>query len=97
MAKVAHLKGPEKEGNREPVYFATHADYVEGLDDKLDTIREIAEQTARKTQLDNSLVLAVRQRDMALNLVRRNNFSRLEYIGLEQKVVDLLSLKTLAG
>lgn len=46
MAKVAHLKGPEKEGNREPVYFATHADYVEGLDDRLDAVREIAEQAA---------------------------------------------------
>ncbi len=46
MAKVAHLKGPEKEGNREPVYFATHTDYVEGLEDKLNTIREIAEQSA---------------------------------------------------
>ncbi|MBQ7586279.1 MAG: HlyD family type I secretion periplasmic adaptor subunit [Desulfovibrionaceae bacterium] len=52
-------------------------------------MHEVDEQTARKVQLDKSLVLAVRQRDTALNLVRHNNFSRLEFIGLEQKVVDL--------
>ncbi len=51
MAKVAHLKGPEKEGNREPVYFATHADYVEGLKDKLDTQ---AEATPTKAGLMSS-------------------------------------------
>ena len=33
MSQVAHLKGPEKEGRRESVFFETHADYVEGLDD----------------------------------------------------------------
>ncbi|MBQ9537525.1 MAG: HlyD family type I secretion periplasmic adaptor subunit [Desulfovibrionaceae bacterium] len=52
-------------------------------------IHEVNEQSARKTQLDKSLVLAVKQRDTALNLVRHNNFSRMEFIGLEQKVVDL--------
>ncbi|MBO4334960.1 MAG: HlyD family type I secretion periplasmic adaptor subunit [Desulfovibrio sp.] len=52
-------------------------------------MHEVAEQTARKSQLDKSLELAVQQRDTAYNLVRRNNFSRMEYIGLEQKVVDL--------
>lgn len=36
MAQVAHLKGPEKDGVREPVYFASHVDYIEGLDDKLE-------------------------------------------------------------
>ncbi|MBR4741476.1 MAG: HlyD family type I secretion periplasmic adaptor subunit [Desulfovibrio sp.] len=52
-------------------------------------MHEVQEQTARKVQLDKSLELAVRQRDTAHNLVRHNNFSRLEFIGLEQKVVDL--------
>ena len=52
-------------------------------------MHEVAEQTARKSQLDKSLELAVKQRDTAYNLVRHNNFSRMEYIGLEQKVVDL--------
>ncbi|MCR5814535.1 MAG: HlyD family type I secretion periplasmic adaptor subunit [Desulfovibrio sp.] len=52
-------------------------------------MHEVAEQTARKSQLDKSLELAVQQRDTAYNLVRHNNFSRMEYIGLEQKVVDL--------
>lgn len=50
---------------------------------------EVGEETARKAQLDKSLSLAVRQRDTAYSLVRHNNFSRLEYIGLEQKVVEL--------
>ncbi|MCR4666005.1 MAG: HlyD family type I secretion periplasmic adaptor subunit [Desulfovibrio sp.] len=50
---------------------------------------EVAEESARKIQLDKSLELAIRQRDTAYNLVRHNNFSRMEYIGLEQKVVDL--------
>lgn len=36
MAQVAHLKGPEKDGKREPVYFASHVDFVEGLDEKLE-------------------------------------------------------------
>lgn len=63
MAKVAHLKGPEKEGKGEPVYFATHADYVEGLNDKLNTKLETQEDattttsglmiSADKTKLNN--------------------------------------------
>ena len=52
-------------------------------------MHEVDEQTSRKVQLDKSLELAQRQRDTALNLVRHNNFSRLEFIELEQKVVDL--------
>lgn len=36
MAQVAHLKGPEKDGKRDPVYFASHVDFVEGLDEKLE-------------------------------------------------------------
>ncbi|MBQ7608226.1 MAG: HlyD family type I secretion periplasmic adaptor subunit [Desulfovibrionaceae bacterium] len=52
-------------------------------------MHEVAEETSRKVQLDKSLELAIRQRNTAYNLVRHNNFSRLEFIGLEQKVVDL--------
>ncbi|MBQ7738531.1 MAG: HlyD family type I secretion periplasmic adaptor subunit [Desulfovibrionaceae bacterium] len=50
---------------------------------------EVDEQISRKAQIDKSLELAIRQRDTALNLVRHNNFSRMEFIELEQKVVDL--------
>ena len=47
------------------------------------------EQIARKTQLDRSLALSIEQRDTAYALVQRNNFSRMEYLGLQQKVVEL--------
>lgn len=50
---------------------------------------EVEEQTAHKKQLDASLALAVQQRDMAYPLVQRRNFSRLEYLGMQQKVVEL--------
>lgn len=36
MAQVAHLKGPEKDGKRDPVYFASHVDFVDGLNEKLE-------------------------------------------------------------
>lgn len=51
--------------------------------------REVEEQEAHKLQLERSLSLAVRQRDTAQALLARNNFSRMEYLGLEQKVVEL--------
>ena len=50
---------------------------------------EVEEQSARKTQLDRSLVLALDQRDTARTLFRNGNYPRLEYLGLEQRVVDL--------
>lgn len=51
--------------------------------------KEVEEQEAHKLQLERSLALAVRQRDTAQALLARNNFSRMEYLGLEQKVVEL--------
>ncbi len=51
--------------------------------------RDVEEQAARKTQLDRSLALSIEQRDTAYALVQRNNFSRMEYLGLQQKVVEL--------
>lgn len=51
--------------------------------------RDVEEQSARKAQLDGSLALAIEQRDTAYALVQRNNFSRMEYLGLQQKVVEL--------
>ena len=50
---------------------------------------DVEEQIARKTQLDRSLALSIEQRDTAYALVQRNNFSRMEYLGLQQKVVEL--------
>lgn len=50
---------------------------------------DVEEQVARKTQLDRSLALSIEQRDTAYALVQRNNFSRMEYLGLQQKVVEL--------
>lgn len=50
---------------------------------------EVEEQMAHKLQLDRSLEISIQQRDAAYALVRRNNFSRLEYLGMQQKVVEL--------
>ncbi len=51
--------------------------------------REVEEQEAHKAHLEHSLALAGRQRDTAGALLQRNNFSRLEFLSLEQKVVEL--------
>lgn len=50
---------------------------------------EVDEQIARKRQLDRSLQLAIEQRDLAYPLLQRRNFSKVEYLGLQQKVVQL--------
>jgi adhesin transport system membrane fusion protein len=50
---------------------------------------EVAEQSAHKKQLDLSLVLALDQRNSAKVLFNRGNYSRLEYLGLEQRVVEM--------
>lgn len=52
-------------------------------------IHEVDEQEARKTQLAQSLRLAIDQRNTAAELMRRKNFARMEYLSLEQKVVEL--------
>lgn len=52
-------------------------------------IHELREQEAKKTQLEQSLKLAIEQRDTAAELMRRKTFARMEYLGLEQKVVEL--------
>lgn len=49
---------------------------------------EVAEQMARKKQLDGSLVLETEQRDTAKRLLQRNNYSRMDYLGLEQKIIQ---------
>lgn len=51
--------------------------------------REVEEQTARKRQLDRSLALAMEQRNIAYPLMQRRNYSRVDYLALEQKVVQL--------
>lgn len=51
--------------------------------------RDVQEQQAHKEQLSRSLELSVQQRNAAQALVSRNNFSRIEYLGMEQKVVEL--------
>lgn len=50
---------------------------------------EIQEQTTHREQLQQSLSLAKQQRDAAEQLVRRNNFSRLEFLNMESRVVEL--------
>lgn len=51
--------------------------------------REVEEQVARKHQLDRSLALAMEQRNIAYPLMQRRNYSRVDYLALEQKVVQL--------
>ncbi|MDD4701081.1 MAG: HlyD family type I secretion periplasmic adaptor subunit [Desulfovibrio sp.] len=52
-------------------------------------MHDVEEQSARKVQLDKSLALSIEQRDTAYALVQRNNFSKMEYLGLQQRVVEL--------
>ncbi len=52
-------------------------------------MHDVEEQTALKVQLDRSLALAIQQQETAHALVQRNNFSKMEYLGLQQRVVDL--------
>lgn len=51
--------------------------------------RDVEEQLSRKNQLERSLVIAVEQRDIAYPLMQRRNYSRVEFLSLEQKVVSL--------
>lgn len=50
--------------------------------------QEAAEQQARKKQLESSLALETEQRNTAKRLLDRSNFSRMDYLGLEQKVTQ---------
>lgn len=52
-------------------------------------VHEVEEQEARLKQLNHSLELATQQRDTGAELLRRKNFARMEYLNLEQKVVEL--------
>lgn len=52
-------------------------------------MHEVQEQEARKSQLEQSVRLATEQRNTAAELMRRKNYARMEYLGLEQKVVEL--------
>ena len=52
-------------------------------------LHDVEELTARKLQLDRSLELSIEQRNTAYALVQRNNFSKLEYLGMQQRVVEL--------
>ena len=52
-------------------------------------LHDVEELTARKLQLDRSLELSIEQRSAAYALVQRNNFSKIEYLGMQQRVVEL--------
>ena len=51
--------------------------------------KDVQEQKAHRDQLSGSLSLASQQRDAAQGLLSRRNFSRIEFLNLEQKVVEL--------
>ena len=50
---------------------------------------EVDEQTAHKAQLNRSLSIAIEQRDAAEPLVKRRTYSKMEFLTLEQKVVEI--------
>ena len=50
---------------------------------------DVQEQQAHKVQLEKSLALAEEQLNTAGELMKRKNFARMEYLGLQQKVVEL--------
>lgn len=52
-------------------------------------IKEVDEQLAQKKQIEASLALAVEKRKITLPLVQRKIFSRVDFLGIEQQVVQL--------
>lgn len=52
-------------------------------------VEEMQEQEERQTQMQKSLVLATRQRDAVVSLVRNKAYSEVEFMNLEQKVQSL--------
>ena len=50
--------------------------------------KDVEEQEAHLKQLEQSLKLAIDQRNTAAELMRRRNFARMEYLNLESKVVE---------
>ena len=60
--------------------------------------KEVEEQLSRKKQMEQSLQIAMEQRDIAKPLLQRRNYSRVEYLKLEQTVVSLQGdIETLAA
>lgn len=51
-------------------------------------IKDVEEQEAHLKQLEASLKIAIDQRNTAAELLRRRNFARMEYLTIEQKVVE---------
>lgn len=51
--------------------------------------QDLAEQMARKKQLESSLNIAMEKRDLTRPLMERRTFPRVEYLALEQQVVQL--------
>ncbi len=52
-------------------------------------IKEVEEQETRKTSVARNLALAIEQRNTVAPLLKRKNYSRIEFLDLEQKVANL--------
>ncbi len=52
-------------------------------------LQEVEEQQARKRAVDRNLALAIEQRNTVLPLLQRKNYSRIEFLNLEQEVANL--------
>lgn len=81
------VKDQENAYNSRAELFAAD---IDGLKSQLQQRQhDIAEEEARLAHLNQSMSLAVQQRDTGAELLRRKNFARMEYLNLEAKVVDL--------
>ncbi len=52
-------------------------------------IKEVEEQETRKASVARNLALAIEQRNTVAPLLKRKNYSRIEFLDLEQKVANL--------
>lgn len=81
MSKVSHVKGPEKEGQREQVRYPTHISYVEGLDeitrgDSSNTDYALEVATAAQTKATNAESIANTAKTVAENAESIANIAR---------------------
>jgi len=84
MSQVAHLKGPKENGQRKPIYFQTHKNYVDGL--------------SEASSVESGLMSADDKRNLD-NLVSGNDFTTAEKdklagieSGAEVNIIDGVSI-----
>lgn len=88
LARANHMANDQRNAysSRVDLYEADLDALNAQLEQKL---HDLAEEEARLAQLNQSLSLAIQQRDTGAELLRRKNFAKMEYLNLETKVVEL--------